>query len=105
VSQEVSYTNLDPEVRKYLKKSAKVRLYKGKGCEICRHTGYTGRIGIFEVMVMNEKLNQAILAKKNVDELSQIARQTGMRTMFEDGIIKVTEGITTVEELLRVTMD
>lgn len=79
--------------------------YVGKGCSVCHDTGYLGRVGIFEVLVMTPELNTAVTEKKNVEELQKIAIKSGMRTMLEDGLDKVKQGITTVEELLRVTTE
>ncbi len=81
----------------------KVTLYKGRGCPVCKNTGYKGRTGVFEMMVMNDELREATLKKVPVRELRQIARKHGMRTLEEVGMEKVVQGITTVEEVLRVT--
>lgn len=91
-------------VQKFFGKG-KIRTYLGKGCEICHHTGYVGRIGIFEVLEVNEKIRQAIVSKKDASVIHEIAKESGMTTMFEDGIKKVIEGETTIEEILRVTKD
>jgi type IV pilus assembly protein PilB len=79
-----------------------LRLYRGRGCDFCRGTGYRGRIGVFELMVMTDRLRALVLGGASADQLRGAAREDGMRLMRQDGVEKVLEGITTVEELLRV---
>ncbi len=81
-----------------------VTFYRGRGCEYCRHTGYKGRIGIFELMVMNEELADLTLKRAPLAEIRAAARAAGMRTLKEDGVQKVLLGITTFEEVARVVM-
>ncbi len=81
----------------------KIRIYKGKGCEICHNSGYIGRLGIFEVMLVDDDIKEAIELKKDALDIQRIAVKLGMTTMFEDGIQKVLQGVTTLEEILRVT--
>ena len=83
----------------------KVRLYKAKGCPVCKQTGYKGRAGIFEVLEMSEALRAAIVDKKDASEIAKIAVAGGMQTMLEDGVEKAKLGITTLEEVLRVTRE
>jgi len=78
------------------------RTYKGTGCERCNHTGYLGRTGIFEVFIMNDDFRHFISSTYKEAELLNMARSTGMKTLIEDGIDKVRQGETTLEELLRV---
>lgn len=73
----------------------------GKGCETCHHTGYKGRTGIFEIMVMTDELRRMILAEVSTDKLGEAARVAGMVTLRQSGIRAVTAGLTTVEEVLR----
>lgn len=80
------------------------RLYKGQGCKVCGNTGYEGRIGIFEVLEMSEKVKSLILKQASSDELTALARREGMKLMIEDGIEKVFNGVTTIEEVLRVAV-
>lgn len=75
------------------------------GCAHCRHTGYQGRTGIHELVVLDESLHAAILAGADATELHAIARRSGMHTLYEDGLRKVVGGITSLDELLRVTQD
>ncbi|MEK7374591.1 MAG: hypothetical protein AABZ85_06140, partial [Thermodesulfobacteriota bacterium] len=69
-----------------------------KGCP----DGYKGRIGVHEVMTINEEIREAIMARKNADQVREIAVKNGMITMLEDGFKKALAGITTIEEVLRV---
>lgn len=75
----------------------------GQGCDRCRGTGYRGRIGIFEMLRISEGLREAFLARSSRAELTAIAKASGMLTLREDGLEKVRDGITTPEEVLRVT--
>jgi type IV pilus assembly protein PilB len=79
--------------------------YKGKGCEVCHGSGYMGRLGIFEVLVVSEKIRQAITEQNDASVIRQLAVEEGMITIFEDGISKVKQGTTTLEEVLRVTKE
>ena len=83
---------------------AAVELVKGHGCSKCALTGYHGRKGIFEIMVVTEDMQRMIFEKESAAGIRTYARQSGMRTLREDGLRKVAAGITTVEEILRVTM-
>lgn len=80
----------------------KVRIYKGKGCRICHNTGYLGRIGIFEVLIINDKIKQIISSKADSSVIAKAAIDQGMKTMIENGFEKVKEGLTTIDEVLRV---
>ncbi|MGH7556256.1 MAG: GspE/PulE family protein [Gemmatimonadota bacterium] len=79
------------------------RLRRGTGCEACDATGYRGRTGIFELLLVDEAIRQAIADHAPVDRLRALALEGGMRTLREDGLRKAREGVTTVEEVLRVT--
>jgi len=79
------------------------KLYKGKGCENCLQTGYKGRTGIFELMILNEDLQNMILKTSDSNRIKQQAVKNGMIVLRRDGAKKVLEGITTVEEVFRVT--
>ncbi len=77
-------------------------VHKGKGCEKCGGTGYNGRICINEVLVADNEVREAILRRASANEIKKIAIKNGMTTMFEDGFHKVKDGLTTIEEVLRV---
>ena len=78
-----------------------VKLYRGKGCSYCYHTGYHGRTGIFEVLVVNERIKELILKRASEIELRRAAVSEGMTTLFESAARRVETGVTTVEELVR----
>jgi general secretion pathway protein E len=78
-------------------------IFRGTGCEACGHTGFRGRVGIFELMEIDEEMRKHILANSDASKLMQAARAHGMRTLAEDGWRKVLSGVTTPEEVLRVT--
>jgi len=77
--------------------------YKGKGCRECKGTGYKGRTGIYELMVLNEEIQRLIVKRASDDQLQKAAKEAGMVTLREDGFKKAIRGITTLEEVLRVT--
>ncbi len=79
------------------------KLYRGKGCTACAHTGYRGRTGIFEIMPITDRIRDLILEKVPATMIKTKAREEGMRTMREDGFLKVAMGQTTTDEVLRVT--
>ena len=81
------------------------RLYRAAGCEKCFSTGYYGRSGIFEFLVPGQEMRPMILKNQDGDTLKRHAVSKGMRTMMEDGLEKAAEGITSLEEVLRVTRD
>jgi len=86
-----------------LAQAAKMKLYRGKGCEKCNSTGYKGRTGIFEVLSMTEKIQQLTLEHASSAQVQKAGVEEGMMTLVQDGYLKVLEGITTVEEVLRVS--
>jgi type IV pilus assembly protein PilB len=79
-----------------------VVFYRGRGCEQCRHTGYRGRQGIFEMMIINEEIADLTVKRAPLSEIRAAALANGMKTLKMDGFQKVLEGITTVEEVMRV---
>jgi type IV pilus assembly protein PilB len=82
----------------------KMQFYKGKGCATCNFTGMKGRVAIYEVMPVGEELRSAILKNASTAELRSIAESAGMRSLRQAGLMKVIEGTTTIEEVLRVTL-
>jgi len=76
--------------------------YRGRGCEVCRFTGFKGRVGIFELMSVNEEIADMIVRRAPLSEIKDAARANGMKTLQEDAFRKVLDGITTVEEVMRV---
>ncbi|ADU96483.1 type IV-A pilus assembly ATPase PilB [Thermovibrio ammonificans HB-1] len=81
----------------------KIKTYKGKGCEKCDYTGYKGRVALYEVMELVPEIRDAIVKGENADRIREIAKKYGMRTLREIGKIKIAKGVTTPEEVLRVT--
>ncbi len=79
-------------------------LYKGQGCSECGMSGYRGRAGLFEILQIDEEIRHMIYEQISSSELRKRARELGMRTLREDGLRKVLNGMTTLEEVLRVTM-
>lgn len=97
--------DLHPDERKLFdpKLFNRTTLMRGKGCETCNHTGYFGRVGIYEVMIIGEKMKESILQGKTMLELEKIAKEEGMVTLAQAGAIKVLQGITTLEEIYHLT--
>jgi general secretion pathway protein E len=85
--------------------AAGVSLFRGAGCEACRGTGYRGRTGIYELLVVTEELRSLILRKAPTGEIRRLAHAQGMINLREDGWVKARKGITTVDEILRVTQE
>jgi len=79
--------------------------FEGRGCERCSQTGYTSRIGIYELMLMNDELRKLTVGKADSNVIRQKALESGMRALRDDGWIKVRQGITTIAEVLRVTQE
>jgi type IV pilus assembly protein PilB len=75
--------------------------YKGAGCDKCNNTGYRGRVGIHEVILIDSAVREAIVRKATAQEIKKIAKAQGMASMIEDGFLKAQKGITTIEEILR----
>ena len=96
--------NIPPEIlQKHFGEQENIQAHEGKGCKACHFTGYQGRVGIFEVLEMSEKIKKLIVEKNDSDVITKEAVALGMTTMVNDGLEKVTKGITTIEEVLRVT--
>lgn len=81
----------------------KIRLYKGNGCEACHGTGYEGRVGIFEVLAIDDVMEKEIMQNQEAGEIAALAKKNGMRTMLEDGLEKAKTGLTTLDEVLGAT--
>jgi type II secretory ATPase GspE/PulE/Tfp pilus assembly ATPase PilB-like protein len=80
-----------------------LKFYRGKGCSKCSNTGYTGRIGIFEVLPMSEGVSKLIVERASGAQIKRQAITEGMLTMSQDGLLKVLQGVTSIDEVLRVT--
>ena len=84
--------------------AAGLAFYRGKGCETCKNTGYKGRMGIYELLIMNDDLREMIVKESSLDEYRAACRKYGMRTLRETGMINVHEGKTTIDEIIRETI-
>jgi len=103
------YTPDDATVKRITKELGSeyenMKFYKGKGCNDCNQKGYSGRIGIYEIMPVTEKLRQVIVQRPTSEQLLKEAVNEGMITMMRDGMDKVSSGMTTVEEVIRVATE
>lgn len=104
-----SYSVMGSEIRKefplakhYFEPNTVYRLFKGKGCESCGNKGYAGRMGIHELLVITPELEELIIKRATANDMTILARRQGMKLMYEDGLEKVFQGFTTIDELLRV---
>lgn len=104
---EIAIKSLDYFLPQHLidKLLSQNEFYYGKGCSLCNNTGYLGRIGIFEVFQTSQSLRKAIMERKDSTAIKEIALKEGATSMVEDGVNKVLQGITTIEEVLRVIHD
>ena len=98
LESEVRSLGIDPS------QLSEASVVKGKGCERCKHMGYKGRAGIFEIFIVDDEVRHMINSKATTVELRKRAREMGMRTLREDGIRKVLSGMTTAEEVISATM-
>jgi type IV pilus assembly protein PilB len=84
---------------------AKGRSYfYGRGCERCNNTGYKGRVGIFELMIVNDDVRDLIMANASADEIRSLARSQGMVTLRDSGLKMIFDGVTTIDEVVRETL-
>ena len=95
VAMELGMTTAEAATKKF---------YYGKGCEKCNNTGYKGRMGIYELLVMNDPLREMVVAETSLDDFRIACRKFGMRTLRESGLYAIHTGLTSVEEILRETM-
>jgi len=82
-----------------------IKIYEGEGCRTCGDAGYQGRIGIYEVVPLSSTIKTMIIERKSEAILEETAIKEGMITMMQDGLIKALKGVTTIEEVLRVTKE
>jgi len=78
-------------------------IYKGKGCKVCHNTGYLGRLGVFEVLEVTKEIRKLISERADSDDINKLAMEAGMNSMLDDGLDKVAKGMTSLEEVIRVT--
>ncbi|MBI2613776.1 MAG: type II/IV secretion system protein [Candidatus Levybacteria bacterium] len=104
ITKEELLKNLPQEIiNKYIGEKNSIIIYQGSGCKICHLTGYSGRIGVFEVLEVTKDIRDLITKRQDSDVLLQKAIEQGLTTMLDDGLEKVMKGLTTIEEVLRVT--
>jgi type II secretory ATPase GspE/PulE/Tfp pilus assembly ATPase PilB-like protein len=96
-TEEASLLKMAPE------KLQAYRFKRGRGCLHCRETGYSGRIGIYEVLTVTEKIRRLVAAQSGSPEIFRAAREEGLRTLKEAALEKVFRGVTTTTEMVRVT--
>ncbi len=92
------------ELQLPLNTARKYKFYYGKGCARCNNSGYKGRIGIYELMMMSDELRDGVAAESSGDDLRNIARQQGMTTLRESGLKLIFDGLTTIDEVVRETV-
>ncbi len=91
-------------IKKYFPGSQKeITTYRGAGCKLCHNTGYKGRLGVFEVLEVTSAIRQLIAAKSDAEIINQQAIKEVMHSMLDDAMVKVQQGTTTIEEVIRVT--
>jgi type IV pilus assembly protein PilB len=86
-----------------IKVGTEVEAYEPVGCGRCNNSGYRGRVGIYSVMSLSERLKEMTIARSAETEIAAAAREEGMLTLREDGVVKIRAGVTSLEEVLRVT--
>jgi general secretion pathway protein E len=101
----VALAELVEQLRMPVTGSGAVTMYRPRGCEACRGTGYLGRIAVMEFLAMSDPLRRQVLRHAEAGEIHRLAAEEGMNSMYEDGIRKAMAGITSIEEVLRVTRD
>jgi type II secretory ATPase GspE/PulE/Tfp pilus assembly ATPase PilB-like protein len=94
-----------PKEQRDAARAKKLAFYHGKGCDICGGKGYKGRLGVFEVLNVTEPIREFVLERKSGAVITDQAIKEGMITMVQDGIIKALDGLTTIEEVWRVTRE
>ncbi|MBV8558291.1 MAG: Flp pilus assembly complex ATPase component TadA [Planctomycetaceae bacterium] len=95
VAMELGMTPSEAATRKF---------FHGKGCQKCNYTGYKGRMGIFELLIMNDALRELVIAETSLDEFRDACRKSGMRTLRESGLRAIHAGLTTIEDVVRETV-
>jgi type II secretory ATPase GspE/PulE/Tfp pilus assembly ATPase PilB-like protein len=103
--REQIFVHSEAEKKKAPTGELSLTLYKSTGCKKCNNTGYVGRVGIYEVLEMSDNIGEMIVGHSSTEEIEKAAIENGMITMAQDGFIKSLMGITTVEEVLRVTRE
>jgi type IV pilus assembly protein PilB len=100
-SEDLIAARISPDVHAQMDGMA---FYRKRGCPRCNQTGYKGRIGVYQLLAMNEELASLTAAKASREEIERAALSAGMRMLWDDGMAKVAQGLTSIEELARVTV-
>jgi general secretion pathway protein E len=103
--KEIDQSVADREELRLLGIDSSIPLYRGRGCENCASTGYYGRAGVFELLMVEDEIRKLILKNADANQMRSVAREQGMRTLLEDGADKIKAGMTTLSEVLRVTQE
>ncbi len=103
--KQIDCSGDDHEAFKSLGMAENISVYKGRGCDTCSHTGFYGRTGIFELLVIDDEIRKLILANADANQIRSMGKKRGMRTLMEDGIKKIEAGETTLNEVFRVTQE
>lgn len=103
--KEIDHSDAKEEELSLLGIDIHTPLYYGKGCENCSFTGFYGRLGIFELLIVDDEIRKLILKNADSNQIRDVAKKHGMKTLFEDGAEKIKAGVTTLSELLRVTQE
>jgi type II secretory ATPase GspE/PulE/Tfp pilus assembly ATPase PilB-like protein len=90
-----------PALLEELEMEPGTQFFRGRGCDRCRNTGFHGRIGIFEVLKMNDRIRELVVTRPPTSAIRALAQEYGMRSLWEDGLDKVKAGATTIEEVMR----
>jgi type IV pilus assembly protein PilB len=80
------------------------KVFRGRGCEVCNNTGYKGRVGLFELMIMNDRLREMVMSNSSVDDMRKAAEGFGMITLRAAAMKSAYEGTTTLDEVVRETI-
>ena len=96
---------ISEDIRKYIERAGVEtgELYHGAGCDYCRGSGYSGRVGIYELLEIDDQFRDMINKDSSVSNMRRVFMRSGQRSLFDDGMLKVKQGMTTIEEVLRVT--
>ena len=96
---------IQPDGKRITPLGDSIDTFRGAGCEVCFGTGYKGRLGIFELMELNDEIRQLIMRNEDAVQITNAARKNGMRNLREDGWLKVANGMSTADEVMRVTQE
>jgi type IV pilus assembly protein PilB len=105
VQRDLLVRLLPPKSPAIVEVKKRPRVYMGKGCPVCNGTGFKGRVGMYEVLSLDEEIKRLVVEKASANVIKRSAQERGMTTMLEDGVWKIFQGVTTVEEVVRATQE